>query len=179
MSHKFLLFLLASVLTGEKENNNKYQDNNFVDIIISEEERRRKIINNAQNIKNLRRLKFESEWVFWNSVQPEALQQKGLTHSSYLAQLHKMNPMATVSQLLKSWPELDSHVFQHQDGSVFLFKEGILPSWEDVQNKHGGKITVYFAREKTQQAIESFAKLGFVLTMQCSQKNFREHQQQK
>lgn len=38
--------------------------------------------------------------------------------------------------------------------NYYLFKDGIMPAWEDAQNKDGGKWSIQFPREKSKSVVD-------------------------
>ena len=153
---------------NQNNNNNNDNNNNTINVINNNNNSNQNNNNNNQVNEN-NKTKLENKFSFWYRISDDIGQYQGpkqaLDKKIYETQVKKIQEFDTVEDF---WG-----IFQHlrkpdscRPGIEFMmFKEPIIPMWEDENNKNGGKISIKLRKQFTTIIWEEmiFALIGGIL----------------
>jgi len=151
-------------INNQNNNINNNNNNNTINVINNNNQN-----NNNNQVNENNKTKLENKFSFWYRISDDIAQYQGpkqaLDKKIYETQVKKIHEFDTVEDF---WG-----IFQHlrkpdscRPGIEFMmFKEPIIPMWEDENNKNGGKISIKLRKQFTTIIWEEmiFALIGGIL----------------
>lgn len=115
------------------------------------EEREKRVREGEERERRSRQLReglhpLQNRFILWYTRRPRGAAPASRTQLSYEDNIKRVVEFSTVEDFWRCYSHLTRVSSMPQQSDFHLFKEGIRPLWEDVNNKNGGKWVLRFKR---------------------------------